>query len=390
MFAKLTMRSSFLAARLSAVPFVGFVAVMLIASVQARADVTWTLPAGQSGDWSVASNWGGTLPTGSDNAWITDGGTATITVRGEVCSTLYLDGSALLMTTGGGLSPTNGEYVGYSGTATFTQSGGINRATSLFLAANAGSAGMYSLSGDGDLWATNLEIVGYFGTGTFTQTGGNNVCPLVVGYVMASGTYNLSGNGRLSASAEIIGYYSTGTFTQSGGTNLIAGSNELYLGVNAGSSGAYSLSGTGQVVASLDELVGCLGTGTFTQSGGANNISNYLYVGNNTGGSGTYNLSGSGQVSANCEYIGSSGTGTFTQSGGANNISNYLYLGNNTGGSGTYNLSGSGQVSAPYASESVGYSGTGTFTQTGGTNSLSYGSLFLGYNAGRSGAYNLS
>ena len=54
------------------------------------------------------------------------------------------------------------------------------------------------------------------------------------------------------------------------------------------------------------------------------------------------------------EYVGSSGTGTFTQSGGTNNIgSGCLYLGYNAGSSGSYTLSGSGLLSA--ANEYVGY-----------------------------------
>ena len=95
-----------------------------------------------------------------------------------------------------------------------------------------------------------------------------------------------------------------------------------------------------------------------------------------------------GSLSVANQYVGSGGTGTFTQSGGNNSIGNTLYLGYNAGDSGAYNLSGSGQLSA--SGEYVGYSGTGTFTQTGGTNSLGYGGLYLGANAGSSGAYNLS
>ena len=87
------------------------------------------------------------------------------------------------------------------------------------------------------------------------------------------------------------------------------------------------------------------------------------------------------------EYIGYSGTGSFTQSGGTNSVSGSLYLGYNSGSSGTYNLSGSGLLSAP--SEYIGYSGTGSFTQSGGTNTIS-GSLVLGQNAGSTGTYNLN
>ena len=58
------------------------------------------------------------------------------------------------------------------------------------------------------------------------------------------------------------------------------------------------------------------------------------------------------------------------QSGGTNSVAGYLYLGYNAGSSGTYNLSGSGLLSAGY-SEYIGYSGSGSFTQSGGTNSAS-------------------
>ena len=64
-----------------------------------------------------------------------------------------------------------------------------------------------------------------------------------------------------------------------------------------------------------------------------------------------------------------------------------LYLGYNAGGSGTYNLSGSGLLSARTSTSAT--SGSGSFTQSGGTNSVGP-TLYLGYNAGSSGTYNLS
>ena len=82
--------------------------------------------------------------------------------------------------------------------------------------------------------------------------------------------------------------------------------------------------------------------GTFTQSGGANNVgSGTLFLGYNAGTSGTYNLSGAGSLAA-YENVGYSGTATLTQSGGTNNVVNSLCLGYNSGSSGSYNLSGSG------------------------------------------------
>jgi hypothetical protein len=90
MFGPFSMRSSCRAARLSATALASFLAVVLIAALPVRADFTWTLPAGQAGDWSVASNWGGTLPTTGANAWIVNGGTANVTQLGETCGTLSL------------------------------------------------------------------------------------------------------------------------------------------------------------------------------------------------------------------------------------------------------------------------------------------------------------
>ena len=89
-----------------------------------------------------------------------------------------------------------------------------------------------------------------------------------------------------------------GSVLQSGGTNNCGG---LGLGLNPGSSGAYSLGGCGLLTASgVSIVVGGSGTANFMQSGGTVSITgedNALNIGNGTGGIGTYNLSGSGLLS---------------------------------------------------------------------------------------------
>ena len=66
-------------------------AVMLVATPLQAASYSWTV---SSGDWSAAPNWGGTLlPTSSDSAYITNGGTASITSPGQNCSYLFLGGT---------------------------------------------------------------------------------------------------------------------------------------------------------------------------------------------------------------------------------------------------------------------------------------------------------
>ena len=62
-------------------------AAMLFASIAQAADLYWGVP---SGDWSNADNWGGALPTSSNVANISNGGTAIISHAGAVCNSLGL------------------------------------------------------------------------------------------------------------------------------------------------------------------------------------------------------------------------------------------------------------------------------------------------------------
>ncbi|MGO9111612.1 MAG: beta strand repeat-containing protein [Thermoguttaceae bacterium] len=308
-FARGRYRAAWLSAR-----FASFVvASIMLAAAPLRADTyIWV---GSLGDWSASGNWsdlsnsGGTVPTGSDDAYIANGGTAAITQSGEVCNDLYLlNGNVQI--TGGNFSTTNNQYVGESGTGTITQSGGINTIAgngALFLGNNAGSSGTYNLSSGGQLIAPN-EQVGISGTGTFTQTGGTNSVSSALSLgtnAGGSGTYNLSGNGQLTAPSETVGFSGTGTFTQTGGTNS---ARLLSLG-----SGTYNLSGIGQLTAP-SETVGFSGTATFTQTGGTNTIGSSLTLGYGTGSSGTYNLNGGLLVVSSLSQ--GSGTAAFNFSGG--------------------------------------------------------------------------
>src|SRR5208283_6092145 len=103
-------------------------ALLLAAAPQARGDKYWSVA---SGNWSLAANWGGALPTFTDNAYIINGGTATIAASVAVCQNLYLGdpnsvNTGTLQMSGGNLSAFYSEYVGNNGAGTFTQSGGMN------------------------------------------------------------------------------------------------------------------------------------------------------------------------------------------------------------------------------------------------------------------------
>ncbi|MGD0137929.1 MAG: NF038122 family metalloprotease [Tepidisphaeraceae bacterium] len=216
----------------------------------------------------------------------------------------YQTGSsgAYMLSGAGSFSNNGNEYVGYNGTGNFNQSGGTNTITggnSLLIGANPGSTGNYTLSVSGTLSDSGSgvggEYVGYNGAGTFTQTGGINTLTgafslLVGAFSGSTGTYALSGAGTLSVGGgEYVGYESTGTFNQTGGTNTLTAGSSLLVGGFGGSTGAYLLSGTGKLSDDGGEFIGYSSAGTFTQTGGTNTISSgySLYLGFNSGSTGT-------------------------------------------------------------------------------------------------------
>jgi hypothetical protein len=130
-------------------------------------------------------------------------------------------------------------------------------------------------------------------------------------------------------------------------------------------------------------FVGSDGTGSFPQSGGTASVGSGVVLGNNPGDTGAYVLSGSGQLNAAFVIVGYSGSGGFTQYDGTCAMSGNLTVGSNSGSRGSYYLYG-GLLSS--SNESIGGSGTGSFTQNGGTNSVD--NLVLGSSAASS--YNLA
>ena len=184
---------------------------------------------------------------------------------------------------GNGMLSAYWEYVGGSGTGSFTQSGGTNsvanasRFSTLYLGYSASSSGSYSLSGSG-LLSDYVADIGFAGVGVFNQTGGTHAVAayIVLGASGGTGTYNLSGSGvLLVAGGEQV---SNGSFAQSGGVNSISGtgSESTMGGLNL--AGTYILSGNGLLSVTGTECVGYYGGGTFTQSGGTN-VTGSLYVG---------------------------------------------------------------------------------------------------------------
>jgi fibronectin-binding autotransporter adhesin len=300
-------------------------------------------------------------------------------------------------------------FIGYSGNATFTQSGGTcsitgtDRGTSpLVLGFQPGARGTYLLSG-GTLNATSVapnyaEVIGYFGNGSFVQTGGtNNAQRLLLGSFTSgsstcTATYSLSGGTLSVAQQELVAGQGLATFTQTGGTHAVG--TDLFIAYESNATGSYSLTGTGALSAGGTEYVGVNGVATFNQTGGVNTINSTgtaLELAANTGSTGNYLLSGGTLSVANAnngpiaELIGANGNATFTQTGGYHTATSLVVAYGN--GTGSFNLSG-GQLIVT-GNEDSGKVGTGSFNQTGGTNTIS-NTLYVGTDTGGRGSFSLS
>ena len=85
------------------------------------------------------------------------------------------------------------------------------------------------------------EYVGSSGTGTFTQSGGTNSISgyngaLYLGYAPAAAARTSSAAAASCRPREYVGSSGTGSFTQTGGTNIVSL-------LSIGSSGSYLLAG---------------------------------------------------------------------------------------------------------------------------------------------------
>ena len=99
-----------------------------------------------------------------------------------------------------------------------TQTGGTNTVTGgLYLGNSSSGSGTYNLGGSGNLSA-KTEYVGYSGSGAFTQTGGTNTVSLL----SISGTGSFTQSGGTNAVSQLsIG--SSGSYQLAGGTLQVNG-----------------------------------------------------------------------------------------------------------------------------------------------------------------------
>ncbi len=317
-----------------------------------------------SGNGLLSVN-GESIGQSGSGAFTLVGGTNSVNGNLTLGSSLGSFGSYSLVS---GVLTAGTESIGYSGNGVFTQSGGsngISNSLGSFFALGFGSRGngSYNLSGSGVLSA-QAEYIGYSGTGAFTQSGGTNSGTfLYVGYNAGSlGTYSLGAGGVFSPGSLTLGQLGNGSFSMSSGTIT---NTTLYLGYGPTGAGTCSLSGNSQLTAG-NEYVGRSGRGSFLLTGGTNTVNNGLYLGYSFG-SGSYLIASGARLSANGISVGYQGNGVFTQTGGVVST-NTLQIAGNSQSSGTYSLSDG--LLAVSLQEDIGTNGNAVFIQTGGTNSF--------------------
>ena len=282
------------------------------------------------------------------------------------------------------------DLVDCQGTITAVGGGGINLANGLKLSGNGlvtlGTGNLAVSDSTSTITGGSLSVYGMSvgnSSGTFSHSAGTVSVGLNLD--VTSGTYGLTGSGVLATNSyeRING----AKFVQTGGSNTAYG---LIVAQANGSTGNYTLGGGSVTVQT--EVVGGLGNGTFSQTGGVNTVSNWgsanLTLGSTSGSKGTYTLSG-GTLNAGNEIVGYYGLGTVTQLGGTNNATSVMLNWSAGNTKCVYNLSnGALNVNNVYLSYYA--SAYGDFEQSGGTNTIT-GKLYYGNGGpGNKGLYNLT
>ncbi|HEY2589706.1 MAG TPA: hypothetical protein VGI81_28435 [Tepidisphaeraceae bacterium] len=303
----------------------------------------------------------------------------------------------------GGIGPNNNDRVvlKFAGNATSTddiinppgQGGGGGLTLQSLYVSQTGTTGTNGFYQAAPLTVANT-FIGEASLGSYEQATGttavHTTC-LYVGYHSFAGSYQLDGSATVASPTELVGFLGSGTFTQgSAGTDTSWNQvQDLQLGVY--SDGTYTMAaGLGTLFANKIEL-GTFdqGSGTFDHRAGdvvvtaANGLDGSVYVGagQTAATSNLYEMKGGNLAAVNL-VVGSNVRGDFQHTGGAVTLTGDLELGLNAPGpafNGTYELSNSASLSA--LNEYIGYANNGLFTQSDSSTNTISGNLVLAQNA---------
>lgn len=324
------------------------------------------------GDWGAAGNWSDGVPSVTDEARISNGGTAQVTDSGRLAEgvTVGFGGgnSGTLEVSGGGatLALESSSIVGGLGGvgSLLIQNGGtLTSAGAFFGIGLFGGEGSGVVDGSGSELSHNgiflLVGGGDDSTGTLTISNGG-----VVNSNGGNSSLRLSTEGGVSGILNIGNGAGAGILNASqvdGGVGAVVNFNHTdadYFFTQDGTSGGAAMNIVGDAVVNhigsgKTTLTGAntytgetvVRNGTLSVTGSITHTGSNLTVGDQSGDLGTLEVSGTGAVSNNNGYIGSAAgsTGLVRVSGGSWINSADLLVGSE--GNGTLEISGSGAVS---------------------------------------------
>ena len=377
-------RTAIRSARRTGITIFALTAGFIVTTSVAFAQVDWV---DGNGNWFDPNNWDAGVPQASTNAFIDNGGSASIAGGTATSQDLFLgtsNGFGGLSLSGSGQLTTRGGYIG-------GYFGFDSHATG---SATVAGSSKWILSGQG-----NLLVIGGSGTGILDVSSGGSVSN-GAGYVGllsgVHGTVSVDGAGSIwtNSSPLQIGVSGTGTVDITNGGAVSADSGQI--ASNAGSTGTLTVdgqvNGTGSSWTDTHGLyVGYKGNGTFNVTNGAVASSAFGSIGVFSSATGTVTVDGTESTWTSADFleIGSEGTGTLniTQGGTVSNVDGYV--GSNAGSTGTVNVGefgGPGVVSTWTNSGTlyVGYDGTGTVNITVG-GAVSSATGIIGRDAGSVG-----
>ncbi|WP_164976269.1 beta strand repeat-containing protein [Oleiharenicola lentus] len=306
------------------------------------------------------------------------GALTTVTIASVVSGTGHLSkvGAGTLVLTG-------------TNTLNYNGVGGFNNGVAV-------DGGTLELNGGSITQSSQDIIVGSVpgGTGTLLVSNGGDV---TANYGVAgndsstNGTITVTGAGSTWTNSQgmALGYLGSGTLNVlAGGTvnTTGSGSDHSYLGLQSGTTGTATVSGTGSAWTTPNDqlIIGGGGTGNLTVSAGGLVTNTSGSVGLNAGGNGTVTVNNGTWTNSAELLVGNSGTGSLAISNGGDVTNTYSYIATQSGSNGSVTVDGAGSTWVNSGLLAVGQGGTGGLSITnGGVVSNTFGEI--GYSTGSTG-----
>jgi T5SS/PEP-CTERM-associated repeat protein len=321
-------------------------------------------------NWNNGDNWSTSLPPTAGSTPVVSGPAPTMPILT------------------GGVTSLSTLYVGYDNTlggAGLTINGGASLTTTLLATIgeqsnnNAGNArelesGSATLTGASNWTNADLQI-GAYGLGTVSVTGGSTLTTttslhLGVHHNIATnrsgnGTLTISGSGSqwISSGDALIGELGSGTVSVTGGGK--ATTRGVNLGHGLDSSGTVTVSGAGSRWETLSStlVIGNAGRGQFTLSGGATAKTGAITLANAPNSSGALTITGNGsRFEAGQIRVGERSTGSLAVTGGGQLKATQILLGSTASARGEIDLRGSGSLIDASGYTMIGWFGEGKAT----------------------------